>query len=267
MTQPIPHDPDAGDEHDVALSASVRAMLDVVDVRQSIDMVCNQLASACALAAGTSHVGLVVLDARGERVRHRGASSMMASVLDERQLTTSRGPLADVMRNHRAPGTPPPDDETGRQRLPQAAGTCGAIPLRVVPLGPGTGWVALVTLYSEHPIPRTPPDIAKATSAVAATLLDAAIYIHSMHRALETRGQIGLAQGVLMERHSIDEARAMDVLRRLSQHQNVKLSAIARRLVASARFRSSSGTTVSSDPTTAPPHPPLPGPRRTGDAA
>ncbi|OWY61615.1 hypothetical protein B7486_62845, partial [cyanobacterium TDX16] len=45
--------------------------------------------------------------------------------------------------------------------------------------------------------------------------------------ALETRELIGQAQGILMERERITAAEAFSVLRQASQHQNVKLRAVA----------------------------------------
>ncbi len=49
--------------------------------------------------------------------------------------------------------------------------------------------------------------------------------------ALRTRELIGQAQGILMERERITADQAFDVLRRASQHLNVKLREVAERLV------------------------------------
>ncbi|MEU9439919.1 GAF and ANTAR domain-containing protein [Streptomyces sp. NPDC048304] len=48
--------------------------------------------------------------------------------------------------------------------------------------------------------------------------------------ALETRHAIGEAMGILMERHRLSEDDAFDVLRRVSQHHNVKLRDVAQRV-------------------------------------
>lgn len=53
---------------------------------------------------------------------------------------------------------------------------------------------------------------------------------HLQH-ALVTRERIGQAQGILMERERITAAEAFDVLRRASQHLNVKLRDVAQTLV------------------------------------
>jgi AmiR/NasT family two-component response regulator len=53
----------------------------------------------------------------------------------------------------------------------------------------------------------------------------------NLHAALTTREIIGQAQGILMERERITSDEAFDILRRASQHLNVKLREVARVLV------------------------------------
>ena len=52
-----------------------------------------------------------------------------------------------------------------------------------------------------------------------------------LERGLASRTLIGQAQGILMERFSLDADRAFQVLRRYSQDGNVKLVEVARRVV------------------------------------
>lgn len=56
--------------------------------------------------------------------------------------------------------------------------------------------------------------------------------IESVQDALHSRGIIGQAIGILMERFRLGEARAFGLLVRLSQHQNVKVRVLAEDLVA-----------------------------------
>jgi GAF domain-containing protein len=52
-----------------------------------------------------------------------------------------------------------------------------------------------------------------------------------LNTALDSRKLIGQAQGILMERHGLDEARAFEVLRRYSQDHNIKLRDVAAHLI------------------------------------
>ena len=55
--------------------------------------------------------------------------------------------------------------------------------------------------------------------------------IAGLNVALDSRKLIGQAQGLLMERYDLDEARAFEVLRRYSQDHNIKLRDVATHLI------------------------------------
>ena len=61
----------------------------------------------------------------------------------------------------------------------------------------------------------------------------AAAHAHAEHleRALASNRRIGMAIGILMERHRLTEERAFDRLRDLSQRSNVKLRDVAEQLI------------------------------------
>ena len=52
-----------------------------------------------------------------------------------------------------------------------------------------------------------------------------------LQSALSSRDLIGQAKGVIMERYSVDAVRAFELLRELSQTENVKLVDIAQRVI------------------------------------
>ncbi len=55
--------------------------------------------------------------------------------------------------------------------------------------------------------------------------------VEQLRQALASRGTIGQAQGILMERERITAGQAFDILRTASQHLNIKLRDVAERLV------------------------------------
>jgi hypothetical protein len=66
----------------------------------------------------------------------------------------------------------------------------------------------------------------------SAVALSYARQVSQLQEALQTRQLIGQAVGVTMERFTLDEARAFSFLMRISQDTNVKLRAVAERLLA-----------------------------------
>jgi hypothetical protein len=65
----------------------------------------------------------------------------------------------------------------------------------------------------------------------AAMALDYARHIDQLQQAVRSRGLIGQAVGIVMERFGLDEAHAFAFLTRLSQEENIKLRVIAERLI------------------------------------
>lgn len=69
----------------------------------------------------------------------------------------------------------------------------------------------------------------------SATALDYAREIGLLRDAMATRGTIGQAVGVLMERYGLTDVRAFAFLTRISQDRNIKLRKVAGEVVASVR--------------------------------
>lgn len=65
----------------------------------------------------------------------------------------------------------------------------------------------------------------------SAMALDYARQIDQLQEAVESRQLIGQAVGMVMERYGVDEARAFGFLARLSSHENLKIRAVAARLL------------------------------------
>jgi hypothetical protein len=101
----------------------------------------------------------------------------------------------------------------------------------------GAGWLSL---YGHLPAAFGAIDRARGhlLATLAGLALDSAsdraadlLRVDNLREALRTRELIGQAQGILMERERISADEAFDVLRRASQHVNVKLREIAQTLV------------------------------------
>jgi hypothetical protein len=158
--------------------------------------------------------------------------------LDRLQTSLGEGPCLDVASTG---GIVYAIDLADDPRWPRfgpaatAAGFRSALGLQVV--GPRS---SALNLYARLPAAFGATDRAKAV--LLATLAGLALANAAEHEdedqqmatlqaALETRELIGQAQGILMERERITADAAFDMLRRASQHLNLKLRDIAQTLV------------------------------------
>lgn len=98
--------------------------------------------------------------------------------------------------------------------------------------------IGAVNLYWTRPRRFSSDDIAFANifARHAALALTTSFKLAGINVALDGRKLIGQAQGILMERHGLDEARAFEVLKRYSQDHNIKLRHVAEHLIANRRL-------------------------------
>jgi GAF domain-containing protein len=98
--------------------------------------------------------------------------------------------------------------------------------------------IGSLNLYDEEPNHFSVEDqqVAHILARHAAVALDSAKDAANLWRAIDARKTIGQAQGILMERFSIDADRAFAVLRRYSQDNNIKLHTVAERLIATRKL-------------------------------
>jgi hypothetical protein len=123
--------------------------------------------------------------------------------------------------------------------LHREAEACGLASLLALPLFTN-GTLGALSLYGREARSFTPDDLARGLLLAAlAGLAFAALRSHedaerraaNLQAALASREVIGQAQGILMERERISADEAFDLLRRASQHLNLKLREVAQTLV------------------------------------
>jgi AmiR/NasT family two-component response regulator len=84
--------------------------------------------------------------------------------------------------------------------------------------------------FSPHAFGPNEEVAGEVLAAHAALALTAARTEEQLRSAVASRDVIGQAKGMLMERFDIDAIRAFDLLTRLSQETNTRLSVIAQRI-------------------------------------
>ncbi len=186
---------------------------------------------------GCDFAGIFMMD--GDMVTTPVSTDSLVVELDGLQHGTGEGPCLDAIDR----GSPfYADDLSDDERWPRfgpAATALGVRSLYGLPL-PLNGTPGALNLYAQYPKAFGVIDRGKALLLAAmADLALASAQTHeneerrntTLHAALATREIIGQAQGILMERERISADQAFDVLRRASQHLNIKLRDVAQDLV------------------------------------
>jgi GAF domain-containing protein len=159
--------------------------------------------------------------------------------IDAVQCRTGEGPCLDAFVHRRIIYA---DDLRTDLRWPAFSHQADREGIRSVlslPLAPDSQDGAL-NLYAHYPAAFGVVDRAKATILVSLASLALSVAqsheeeerrAENLNAALGTRETIGEALGILMERERITANQAFDILRRASQHLNIKLREVAQTLV------------------------------------
>jgi hypothetical protein len=134
------------------------------------------------------------------------------------------------------------DDLSTDSRWPEFGAKATEVGIRSLLALPLTGIASqgCLNLYARYPSAFGVVDRGKAVilSSLATLALTAAqshetedLRAENLRAALSSREIIGQAEGILMERERITAVEAFDILRRASQHLNVKLREVAQNLV------------------------------------
>jgi transcriptional regulator with GAF, ATPase, and Fis domain len=232
------------------LAEAVREMAD----EQSVSTTLERIVHTCVEAVESCDMAGVSILENGE-IRTVAASDETLRVIDGLQFDLGEGPCYDALRNH-DPVTA--NDLAHDQRWstwgPAMVSRVGMRSVLSYRLATRRDAFGALNLYAadvgafDHDDMFEGQVLAAHTSVVlAATLKEEQLY-----RALESRTVIGQATGRLIERFGLDADQAFAVMRRVSQNHNIKLYALAQRLVE---------TGVLLDPWTAPKQNGEPGPR------
>jgi GAF domain-containing protein len=231
--------PDAvGDDPATALAVDIaetaRLLFSAGGVRETLAQV---VVVAVSTIEGCDHAGIFLVV--GTLVTTPVLTDPTVHELDELQRSLGEGPCLDAI----AQGLPvyaedlAADDRWARFG-PEAAAR-GVRSLLALPLT-AEGPIGALNLYGRYPQAFDVADRARGLILAAlAAAAHTAAQVHegeeqraaNLHDALASREVIGQAQGILMERERITADQAFDILRRASQHLNIKLRSVAQTLV------------------------------------
>ncbi len=222
-----------------ALSQILLVDAEPVDVLRRICDITVSCLDACDMASVSLYEGKGRVDtvvSTHDKISH----------LDRVQYDTRQGPCIAAAtdmtgdRRHAVYEVPDTATETRWPDFARAAHAAGVGSIAAFALGVGTGSIGALNLYALEPHAFGDEDLraaavfaahAAVVLANAAALGRARAEVAQLHEALDTRDVIGRAKGILMEREGVTDDQAFEILKRLSQHLNIKLREVAREIV------------------------------------
>lgn len=210
----------------------------VVFSEQTVSELLELVVSVAVAAVPGVDAGSVSAITGSGRFETLHSSSETVTAIDAVQYETGGGPCIEAVTTSTEVTVEIP---TGRwPEFSDAASAANLTAVWSLPFsnaGPLRGGLNLYCA-GERPWEGVGPEVARplveqaaVVIANATALADSRRLNDDLHTALETRGLIGQAQGVLMAREGISASAAFDVLRRASQRQNRKLRVIAAEIV------------------------------------
>ncbi|QWZ07044.1 GAF and ANTAR domain-containing protein [Nocardioides panacis] len=220
-------DPTAG--FATQLADAARAMHGSSSTRETLDRV---VSVATELIHGCDLVGISLVHRTG--IDTPAASDEVLRRVDELQFELKEGPCFDTLRNHE---TVCSSDLARDPRWPRwgplVASEVGALSIVSFRLFTTADTLGALNLYARKLDAFNADDVydGHALAAHVAVALAAAENVEHLETAIDNRTVIGRAEGILMERFDLSASDAFAVLRRVSQHRNVRLHLVADELV------------------------------------
>lgn len=214
------------------LALRMAELAQVISLRRVDDVLVDVTAAAKELIAGVDIAGVLLVGKGGTHQTLAPTSDVMFK-LDELQMTTGEGPCLQAALDEIVIRT---DDFRNEPRFPNYApkvvelGLLSALSLKLYTADRTAGALNLFG-YEPRPWNSEAETIGMVLAAHAASAILASRESEQLQSALSTRDRIGQAKGIIMERFKIDDVRAFEMLRKLSQDTNTKLVDVAHRVI------------------------------------
>lgn len=197
-------------------------------------------AAVCDVIDGVDFASVSVLREDGGRryLSTLAPTDALAVELDELQSKLEEGPCFDAANEDRLFVSEDLALDPRWPRFGEAAVNLGVRAQMGVDINPPGKSRAALNLYSFDRQPFVDAvDTAEIFAAQACLMLGMADTVSQLQAAMNNRKVIGQALGIVMERYSLDEARAFKFLTRTSQQSNRKLRVVAAEIVSGTDAR------------------------------
>jgi GAF domain-containing protein len=196
------------------------------------DVLSDVTATTKELIPGADTAGVLLLG-KGGKFDSVAGTSDLPHRLDELQVKFNEGPCIQAAVDDLIVRT---DDFREEQRWPlysAAVVEIGVLSGLSFKLYTSARTAGALNLFSFKPnaFDAEAETIGAVLAAHAAAAILASRQEQQLESALSTRDRIGQAKGIIMERYGVDDVRAFDMLRRLSQDSNTRLIDVAQRVI------------------------------------
>ncbi|WP_159230453.1 GAF and ANTAR domain-containing protein [Mycolicibacterium vanbaalenii] len=200
--------------------------------RRAEDVLSDVTAEAKKLIAGVDAAG-VLLIGKGGRFDSLAGTDELPHRLDEMQMKYREGPCVQAALDDLIVRT---DDFRSEERWPMysaAAAELGVLSGLSFKLYTSSQTAGALNLFAFEPnvFNAEAETIGAVLAAHAAAAILASRQSEQLESALSTRDRIGQAKGIIMERYDVDDVAAFDMLRKLSQDSNTRLTEVAARVI------------------------------------
>lgn len=217
--------------HDLAQRMAELAR--AVAAPRSVEEVLSDVtATAMELIPGVDAAGILLI-AKGGKFESLAGTSELPGQLDELQMKYNEGPCVEAAVDELIVRT---DDFRTERRWPRysaAAAEIGVLSGLSFKLYTADRTAGALNLFAfkPHAFDAEDETVGAVLAAHAAAAILASRHGEQLESALSTRDRIGQAKGIIMERYGVDDVRAFEMLRQLSQDSNTRLAEVAQRVI------------------------------------
>jgi GAF domain-containing protein len=215
------------------LAARMAELARVAAAPKSVEDVLEGVtAAAMELIPGTDTAGVLLIGKNGTFDSVAGTSDLPHR-LDELQMLFNEGPCVQAALDELIVRT---EDFRSEDRWPKYSpavveiGVMSGLSLKLYTTDRTAGALNLFA-FKPHAFDAEDETTGVVLAAHAAAAILASRQGEQLESALSTRDRIGQAKGIIMERFGVDDVRAFEMLRRLSQDSNTKLIDVAKRVI------------------------------------
>ena len=196
------------------------------------DVLSDVTEAAKQLIPGVDTAGVLMIG-KGGKWDSFGGTSDLPHLLDELQMRFNEGPCVEAALDETIVRT---DDFRTEERWTKYSpavveiGVLSGLSLKLYTANRTAGALNLFA-FKPNAFDGESETIGTVLAAHAAAAILASREGEELQSALTTRDRIGQAKGIIMERYGVDDIRAFDMLRKLSQDSNTRLVDIAQRVI------------------------------------